>query len=167
MREGVGERSEEKSERKTGERPKNGIPKPACTPASQTPLGTKAHPSLWPALPPAPLPRGRPQGCCFTCGGRRPATASRTSSGTWEDGGPSGPRSREAGPRSGGAQLGSPRERGAAEAVLGVWCFPALSGAAGLPAQGSPGNLSPPAPRHRRKDKARVPIQPRAKPGHS
>lgn len=119
--------------------PSQHVPQPRRHPSEQKPtLPCGQHSHL------LPLPRGRPQGCCFICGGRRPATASRTSSGTWEEEG--SVRAQESGGGAqewGGAQLGSPRERGAAEAVLGVFCFPALSGAAGLPAQGSPGNLPP------------------------
>lgn len=72
----------EENERKT----KHGVCEPACTPASWTPFGTKAHPPpRGQHSQPAPLPRGCPKGYSFICGGRHPATAPRTSSGTWEE----------------------------------------------------------------------------------
>lgn len=74
--------------------PSQHVPQPRRHPSEQKPtLPCGQHSHL------LPLPRGRPQGCCFICGGRRPATASRTSSGTWEEEG--SVRAQESG---GGAQ---------------------------------------------------------------
>lgn len=84
-----------------------------------------------PALRPSPHllpPPTAPAGCGVICGGRRPATAPQTSSGTW------GERGRSQGP----GEEGSPRERGGGGGLAGgAGASSQLS--AGAAVQGSPG----------------------------
>lgn len=107
------------------------------TPQNKTPPALRPSPHLLP-------PPTAPAGCGVICGGRRPATAPRTSSGTW------GERGGQSGARRGGEPEG---EGGRGRSRWGCGCL--LSAVSRGCSTGLPG-----APRR----KGKAPSQPREKP---
>lgn len=81
MRKGVGGRSEGKR-RENRRKTKIEVCELTHTPSLPDTPQNKPHPSLGHHACLLPHPPGHPKGCSFICGGRRPATAPQTSSGT-------------------------------------------------------------------------------------